>query len=244
MAKTVAIVQARMSSSRMPGKSLMDLAGKPLLQHVIERLGRSRLLDGIVIATTDDAADAPILEFAAKHGISAYAGDRDDVLARYLAAATQYEADIIVRVTGDCPLIDPRLSDDVIAARAEADAEYAGNFVVRSFPRGADTEAFTIDSFGRVAAKASRPYEREHVTPYYYLHREEFRLISVEAKGNLRRPELRLCVDTDDDLQLVRTIFERLGPGNSFSIPDIVALVEKEPRLADINGRVRQKPLF
>ncbi len=241
MDKVVAIVQARMESTRLPGKSLLNIAGKPLLQHVIERLGRAGRIDEIVVATTDAPSDAPLLDLAREWGIRAIAGDRADVLARYLAAAHETDADVIVRVTGDCCLIDPALSDDVVAAYFESGAEYASNWLVRKFPRGADTEAFSRESLERVAAKATEPYEREHATPYYYYHPHEFRMSSIEAEGEMVWPELRLCVDTEDDLRLIRELFSRLGPDNTFSIRDVVRLLRREPALAAINAHVQQK---
>lgn len=241
MDKVVAIVQARMESTRLPGKSLLDIAGKPLLQHVIERLSRAERIHEIVVATTDAPIDSPLFEMARQWGVSAIAGDRADVLARYLAAARATGADVIVRVTGDCCLIDPVLSDDVVAAYFDSNAEYASNWLNRRFPRGADTEAFSRESFERVALHATEPYEREHATPYYYYHPEEFRMVSIEAEGEMAWPDLRLCVDTEDDLRLIREVFDRLGPDNTFSIRDVVRLLRREPALASINAHVQQK---
>lgn len=242
MDRVVAVVQARMQSTRLPGKSLLDVCGKPLLQHVIERISRAPNIDDVVIATTDDPSDDPIESFADAVGFRAFRGSKDDVLVRYLQAAEAACADVIVRVTGDCPLIDPGLSEQVVDRYFREKVDYASNWIVRTFPRGADTEAFSIASFQEVAKKASEKYEREHATPYYYFHPDEFRMASIEADEELRWPELRLCVDTEDDLRLIREVYDRLGgQDNIFSILDVVRLVRQEPWLAQINAHVQQK---
>jgi len=240
--RVVAIVQARMTSSRLPGKSLLDIAGKPLLQHVLERLQRAPNIDEVVVATTDEPVDRPLVDAIEKLGFRAVRGDRDDVLARYLQAAHVSQADVIVRVTGDCPLVDPDLSADVVDAYFHENVDYASNWIVRTFPRGADTEAFSIESFERVATVAHEPYEREHATPYYYYHPQEFRMASVEAVGDLHRPDYRLCVDTEEDLRLIREIYDRLGrETNDFPMLDVVRLLNREPALPAINAHIQQK---
>lgn len=242
MARVVAVVQARMGSTRLSGKTMGDLAGKPVLQHVVERLSRAHRIDEVVVATTTSPNDEPILELAKQLGVPAFRGSEEDVLSRYLLAARESRADVVVRVTGDCPLIDPDLSDDVVEAYFLENADYASNWLVRKFPRGADTEAFSTESLVLVDKKAKEPYEREHATPYYYYHPEEFRLASVEATGELRRPDLRLCVDTDEDFRLMNEVFDRLGGGgNDFSMLEVVRLLDRAPELAAINAHVKQK---
>ena len=244
MDKVVAIIQARMGSERLPGKSLADVSGKPLLQHVIERLARTLRVSEIVVATTPNPRDEAIVDLARSLGVRAVVGSEDDVLARYLIAAREALADVIMRVTGDCPLIDAGLADAVVDAFYHHKVDYATNREAAGFPRGMDAEVFSMGSFEQVAQEATLPYEREHVTPYYYRHPERFRIVQVDATGEYGRPDLRLCVDTEADLRLIRTIYERLGDeGNAFSILDIIHLFDREPALADINAEVVQKPL-
>lgn len=244
MARIVAIVQARMGSSRLPGKSLADIAGKPMLQHVVERLARSRRIDEVVIATTTDPRDTPVLRLAETLCCRAFAGSEQDVLTRYLEAGSASRADVIVRVTADCPLIDPVLPDEVIDAYLREGADYASNILVQTYPRGVETEVFSLEALRGINGAAAQPFEREHVTPYFYLHPEEFKLVRVTAEGTLRRPDLRLCVDTEADLRLVRELFARLGKeDNHFSLADVIQAIAAEPHLAAINAHVAQKQL-
>ena len=244
MDKIVAIIQARMGSERLPGKTLAEVAGKPLLQHVIERLARSRTLSEVVVATTSRIQDRPILALAQSLGIRAVAGSEDDVLARYMLAAIESRATVLMRVTGDCPLVDPELADTVVDAYYEHHVDYATNREEAGFPRGMDAEVFSRESFEKVFQEAVLPYEREHVTPYYYRHPEQFRIYQLDATGPFRRPDLRLCVDTEADLRLIRTLYERLAiQGNRFSLLDVIRLFEADPSLTEINAGVIQKSL-
>ena len=244
MDNVVAIIQARMGSERLPGKSLADISGKPLLQHVVERLARAKRVSEVVVATTPHPRDEAIVALARSLGIRAVVGSEEDVLARYLLAAREAQADVVVRVTGDCPLIDAGLADSVVDAFYHHNVDYATNREAAGFPRGMDAEVFSMHSFEEVAREAVLSYEREHVTPYYYRHPDRFRIVQVDAMGEFCRPDLRLCVDTEADLRLIRAIFERLGgKGNEFSILDIIHLFDREPALADINAEVIQKPL-
>lgn len=244
MDNIVAVIQARMGSERLPGKTLADVTGKPLLQRVIERLSRAKKLSEIVVATTPHPRDEPIITLAKTLGVRAITGSEEDVLARYLLAAQEAHADILMRVTGDCPLIDPGLADAVVEAFYSHDVDYVTNREAAGFPRGMDAEVFSMESFEMVSREATQPYEREHVTPYYYRHPERFRIFQLDATGALRRPDLRLCVDTEADLSLVRTIYERLeDQGNPFSLIDVIHLFDQDPALALINADVVQKPL-
>lgn len=243
MNRVVAIVQARMGSQRLPGKVLMDIAGLPMLAHGVQRLSRATRVDEVLVATSDSPADAPIVAFAHTYGLRVYTGSETDVLRRYADAAEWARATAIVRITGDCPLIDPEIVDSVVEAYLDSDVDLASNVIERTYPRGLDTEVFSIGLLRYLDRFAGKPHEREHVTAHVYLNRDQFWLASVETQGPLARPELRFCVDTGDDLAFVREVFGRLGgSGNAFTALDVVSLLEREPALTAINAHVEQKP--
>ncbi len=240
--RTVAIVQARMGSSRLPGKSLMRIVDKPMLAHVLERLAAAQAVDAVVVATSTMPGDQAIAELAREMGVEAFAGSEDDVLDRYYQAARTFHADTVVRITGDCPLIDPEIVDRAVAFFQDTRADYVRT---AGFPRGLDTEVFPFHNLARAWREASKDYEREHVTPYFYRHPEWFQVRELVAPEPLHRPELRLCVDTEEDLTLVREIFERLrAPDNRiFTAEQVIRLLDAEPHLKQINAHVVQKTL-
>lgn len=240
--KVVAIVQARMGSTRLPGKVLMDLGGKPILWHVVNRLKLCRLIQEIVVATSTQCSDDLIETFCKENGILVFRGSEEDVLDRYYQAARTYQADFIVRITADCPLIDPQLVDAVIQKHLVSNGDYTSNShaVKRLYPRGFDTEIFSYTALVRANQEAIKPDEREHVTPYFYRHPEFFRLVDEQRDHLLYRPDIRICVDTQDDLTLLRRIFLELK-GTTMSAADIVKLFDRIPALLQINAAVHQK---
>ncbi len=241
--RTVAIVQARTGSTRLPGKVLLDLLGQPMLAHVVARLRRCRSLDGIVIATTTEAEDDPIVALCRELNCDCFRGSRDDVLDRYFRAAREARASVVVRVTADCPLVASELVDQIVLefARLQPDVDYASNTLPpRSFPRGLDTEVFRFDVLERIQREDRNPDWREHVTPYIYRHPGLFRLHAVRNDADLSA--LRWTVDTPEDLELVRQIYSALG-GNDFSWRQALALVERDSRLRTLNAEVVQKCL-
>jgi spore coat polysaccharide biosynthesis protein SpsF len=245
MSHVVGIVQARMGSTRLPGKSLMDLGGKPMLLRVLERLVRATRIDEVVVATTDNPEDQVILDLTREAGFRAVAGDEEDVLARYAMAARESKADVAVRVTADCPIIDPSFVDDTIALYFDEDADYAANCCVEYlFPRGSEVEVFSAEGLAAVDTLAQEDFERVHVTPYFYRHPERFKIAFLEAQGEYRRPDLRVCVDMPEDLELVRALYERLDTGaNDFTILDVIHQIDREPVLKEINAAIHQKKL-
>ena len=240
--RTVCTIEARMTSSRLPGKVLLEAAGKPLLEHMVERLRRVDALDEIVIATTEEASSDPIAELADRLGIGCFRGSEEDVLARVLGAAQAYDADLIVETTGDCPLIDPGVIAHVIERFHDGDVDYCSNTMERTYPRGMDVQAFPTAVLAEVAELTNDPADREHVSLYIYEHPERYRLRSVVSE----RPEtgaLRLTVDTPEDYELIRTIFETLYPADpAFGLDAILELFDERPELADLNRHVEQKP--
>jgi spore coat polysaccharide biosynthesis protein SpsF len=240
----VAIVQARMGSTRLPGKVLEDLFGRSVLGRTIERASAAPGIDEVVVATTESPKDDAVLRECERLSTRAFRGSEEDVLSRYLGAARAFDADLIVRVTSDCPLLDPELTGAVVARLRSSlatatPADYASNGVPPSYPRGLDTEAFTRGALERAAARATAPREREHVTLYIYEHPTDFRLLSVENDRDLSGH--RWTVDTPEDLALVREIYRRLAPRTLFSWRDALAIVEADPALSRINAHVQQK---
>ena len=239
--KTVAIIQARVGSTRLPGKVLLDLAGRTVLERVVERVSLFTLVDELIVATSELRADDPVAVECARIGVETFRGSESDVLERFVGAADATGADVCVRLTADCPLLDPGVSDSIISVFLEADgaADYASNKIPQSFPRGLDTEVFSRDALGRTAREARETYERVHVTAYIYRHPERFSLISVTS--DIDRADWRWTVDTAEDLEFVRQIYGRLGGTDDFSWHDVVALLEEEPSLKWINAAVKQK---
>ena len=240
MMKTVALVQARMTSSRLPGKVLMELSGRSVLSNVIRRVKRARFVDEVMVATTVSESDDPIVEEAQTEMVGVFRGSEQDVLGRYYDAARGVEAEIIVRITADCPLIEPVLIDDVILAYQRELPDYASNTLVRTYPRGLDVEVLSFTTLEQAWKDAREPWQRAHVTPYVYGHPEMFRLLSVHADENYSR--YRWTLDTADDYQFLCALGSRLEIDDC-SWRDIIALLEREPELCLINATSRQKKL-
>jgi spore coat polysaccharide biosynthesis protein SpsF len=239
--KTVAIVQTRMGSSRLPGKVLMDLGGRTVLARVVRRLRRSTLLDDIMVATTHSTQDDAIVSECQRLAVSYFRGSEDDVLDRYYLAAQACKADVLVRITSDCPLIDPGLVDETIRAFHDQRADYANNTGAHTYPRGLDTEVFSHSALDRAWAEAGKPYEREHVTPYFYEHPEFFRIASMDGATDYGR--YRWTLDTPEDLELIRAIYLRFANEDAFGWRQAIALMEHEPDLVELNSHVLQKSL-
>jgi spore coat polysaccharide biosynthesis protein SpsF len=239
--KIVAIVQARMGSTRLPGKVLVDLGGATTLARVLRRLDRATLLDRIIVATSTASSDDEILQECSRSHVDCFRGSESDVLDRYYSAANTYPADAVVRITADCPLVDPTLVDQTITKFQNQSADYASNALQRTYPRGLDVEVFTIAALKLAWQSARRPYEREHVTPYLYEHPDLFRLVS--EVGTVDYSQYRWTLDTPEDLQLLRAIYSRFDNKDTFSWLDVITLMGREPQLADLNCNVRQKSL-
>jgi spore coat polysaccharide biosynthesis protein SpsF len=240
--KVVAIIQARMNSSRLPGKILYKVLDKALLSLQIERVKKVSLIDEIVIATTINSCDEPIVELCQKLDVACYRGSELDVLKRYYEAASAFKANAIVRLTSDCPVIDPFTVDRVIAHYLfhSAHVDYVSNILNRSYPRGMDTEIFSMEALRIANYETTLMHDREHVTPYIYTHPERFRLESVEYLSN--ESHHRWTVDTMEDFQLIAKIIESLYPSNpSFTLEDMLTLLQKHPEWSEINAFVQQK---
>jgi spore coat polysaccharide biosynthesis protein SpsF (cytidylyltransferase family) len=236
MAGAVAIVQARMSSTRLPGKSIADVGGEPMLALLLRRLQRSREIERIVVATSTEPGDDPIEDVARAIGCDVYRGPRDDVLARFVGAADGVSC-ALVRVTGDCPLVDPGVVDEVIRLfHRTPNCEYASNVEPRSYPDGLDVEVFSPEILRRVAAEANEPGDREHVTAV--IRRELPLLTSAALVCDEQLGELRWTVDTSADLDFVREVVARLGHRRyTAGIQELLTAVRAEPSLVAYRGR-------
>jgi len=255
----IAIIQARMASSRLPGKVLLDVAGRPMLAHVVLRTRQAKTVDQVVVATTIEAADDPVAAYCARQGFLCYRGSQHDVLDRYYQAARIFGAQVVVRITADCPLIDPAVIDKTVQAflgqgvktGAEVNEMAEGHFPYdfaanrlpppwgRTYPIGLDTEVCTFSALERTWHEADQPYQREHVMPYFYDQPGRFRVRMVNHEVDYG--DLRWTVDTAEDLELVRKIFAHFPGREDFSWLEVLQVFERETELRQINAQVRHK---
>ena len=243
----VAIIQARTGSTRLPGKVLRLLAGRSVLAHVIERVQAAKAVDRVVVATTTQSADDELAREALHYGARVFRGSEQDVLSRYFFAATEAGADIVTRVTSDCPLLDPGVVSAMLdrfmkAAASGKGFDYMSNGLRRTFPRGLDTEVFTLAALGMAHSTATQSYEREHVTPYLYQHPEQFRIHSFEGEDDLSR--YRWTLDTEEDFAMLTRVFDALSrSGSLIATAEVLEFLQRHPDVARINSGVRQKAL-
>ncbi len=243
MSRTVAIVQARMGSTRLPGKALVPIEGRPMIARVLERLARCRLLDALVVAIPDTPDNEPLAAAAEQAGAQVCRGSEEDVLGRYLRAAEQSDADPIVRITSDCPLIDPELVDRTIEAflDRQPSADLVCNTRPRRWPRGLDTEVVARRALEHAATACTDPTLREHVTAPLYAAPEHYAISGLDSEED--HSHLRWTVDTAEDLAFVREVYAALDPpsGTPFGWRAVLELLERRPELLRINAHVRQK---
>jgi len=233
--RSVGIIQARMGSTRRPGKVLADLAGKPMLYHVVKRAQQARGLDLVVVATSDQPRDEGIEQYCSDIGTPCFRGSEDDVLDRYIQAARLFEADRVVRLTADCPLLDPQVIDEVISAYSRGGYDYVSNFLEPTYPDGLDNEVCGREVLERAWREARLKTEREYVTVYIWKNPDLFRLFNVRNDKDLSH--LRWTVDEPEDLEFVREVYKHLGPEPSFGMNEILTLLEEHPELNDINSQ-------
>ncbi|MDL0132504.1 glycosyltransferase family protein [Halobacterium salinarum] len=248
MPNTVAIIQARTGSTRLPGKVMYPLDGQPALKHVVTRAAHADNVTDVVVATSTEPQDDVIAQYAPKFGAKVVRGSESDVLSRFKRAVEEYHPDTILRITGDCPLIDPTTIDSVISPVEAGKAEYASNIGRRTFPRGLDVEAFGSESFKQVLSKSETKAEREHVTPYYRKHPNEFDIKNVTSEAvfdderYINRTDIRLTLDEADDYRLLKRIYDEIEYEDIISIRDVVDYVDAED-LSELNEAVRQKEI-
>jgi len=217
----VAIVQARMGSSRLPGKILKKIGDNYVLDYVINRLKMCKNLDKVVIATTNKKKDISIVDYALQNDIEFFRGSEDDVLWRYWKTANVFSADIIVRITSDCPLIDPKIVDDAIDLHIKTCSDYTANSVVRVHPKGLDVEVINFNVLDETVMNSRKKYDREHVTPYIYTHPKKFKITHMKANGPIHRPDVRITLDTQEDFEIISKILQHFGSMN-FSSEDVI----------------------
>lgn len=231
----IAILQARMSSTRLPGKVLMELAGKPMLLQQIERIQESSLIDQLIVATSKKKGDDCIEEMCVSNKIACYRGSLDNVLDRFYQISLQYQPKNIVRITGDCPLIDARVIDQVIELHMKNKNDYTSNTIETTFPDGLDVEVFTKETLDCIYKQANRPSLKEHVTLYVNENRSLFKLGNLRNDKNLS--DQRWTVDEPEDYAFVTEIYNKLYTCNpKFTFQDVVALLEERPELNHINS--------
>lgn len=239
----IAIIQARMGSSRLPGKVLKEIGGKPMLFRVVVRARRAQSLGQLVVATTTDSSDDPVVALCRSHGFPCYRGHPRDVLDRYYQTARAFKAQTIIRLTGDCPLIDPGEIDRTVSAFYEADVDFAANRLPppwkRTTPIGMDTEVVSFNALEKAWREAKAGYAREHVMPYLYEEAGHFKILLVDYEPDMGH--LRLTVDTPQDLELVRKIYAHFDYSDEFSLGDVLSLLSTKPELMRINAAVVHK---
>ncbi|WP_243388200.1 cytidylyltransferase domain-containing protein [Bacillus kexueae] len=243
--KVAAIIQARMGSTRLPGKVLKKVLNKTLLEYQIERVKRAKTIDEIIIATTTKESDNPIVELCEHLSVPYYRGSEEDVLSRYYEAATEFNVDVIVRLTSDCPIIDPNVIDKVVKHYNDnlGQFDYVSNTLTRTYPRGMDTEVISYEVLERVYKEAKELVYREHVTAYIYHHPNQFKLCNVSYEKD--ESKHRWTVDTKEDFELIEKIISELYSENTyFNIEDVLMVVNKNQSWLDINRHIEQKKLF
>tara|TARA_B100001245_G_C22850543_1_gene408877 strand:+ start:268 stop:1038 length:771 start_codon:yes stop_codon:yes gene_type:complete len=234
--KVTCIIQARTRSERLPNKVLKEIENLPMICHIINRVKKAKNIDQIILATSNTDTDKILLDIAKKFKIIGFAGDEKDVLDRFYNAAIMYAANPIVRITGDCPLVDPILLDKMVEFYQANDYDYMSNTIERTFPDGLDIEIFSSEVLKISNKEAKWLSEREHVTPYILKNQNDFRIYNYKNKQNLSN--LRWCVDEEDDLIMIRKIFQEMRPNQFFSTDDALKIILKRPDISKINSGI------
>jgi spore coat polysaccharide biosynthesis protein SpsF len=240
--RVVGIIEARFASTRLPGKVILPVVGRPMLALMIERVNRARTLDAVVVAIPDTPQDDVVESAAAEAGANVFRGSEEDVLSRVVGAATANRADVIAELTGDCPLHDAAIIDDVVSDYLQGGADFVGNIHPYSTPRGTDVRVFSTDALAEIERSSTDAADREHVSLHFWEHPERYRLRNVVSNLPEDAAEIRLTVDTEEDFRLVTAIYEELYPQNpEFTIADVIDLLARRPELRELNRHVQQK---
>lgn len=238
--RCVVIIQARLGATRFYGKPLKEVLEKPLLFYVVDRCRHASLVNEVVVATTTHSRDDQIVSFCQNTKIPCVRGSEEDVLSRYVLAAKKTDAEVIVRITADCPLVDPEVIDKVLSQYEKESCDYISNTLDRTFPRGLDVEVFSRNALEQADQESSSLHEREHVTLYLYSHPEKFRLKNVIHSPDLSN--YRLTVDTPQDFELIKLMLETLYPQNPyFNLNDMIKQLKLHPEWKNINSFIQQK---
>lgn len=242
--KVNAIIQARCGSTRLPGKIFMEIDGKPLLWHVVNRLTYVDSIDDIIVATTTDDKDNMTEEWCRKNEIKCYRGSEDDVLNRFYSAAVAFPCDVIVRVTADDPFKEPDIIDLIIKKLVDENLDLACNVFPPSYPEGLDCEVFRFDVLETMEKTTNDPYDREHVTPYIYGNPDKFKIGNVTSPRQLS--QYRWTIDNQEDYEMVKTIYEKRKNGNEeiLLMDEIFEILEENPEIASINSNVKRSAMY
>ena len=230
-----------MGSERLPGKMMLEVAGKPLLGHLIDRVKQVRGVDSIVIATPDTKPNDVIEAYCKEAGVSCFRGSEDDVLGRMVGALEQEGADIGIEIYGDSPLIDPRLVEECFVEYKKGGCDWVGNDRKNTYPSGMFTETFSVSALQNSATKTSDPAVREHGTLYVRQHPDEYKQKNIEGKGKLNRPDVHLDIDSPEDFALFESIVTHFAPRNDFSLEEILAYLDAHPDIAKGNQHVHRR---
>ena len=238
---TIAVIPVRMGSSRLPGKTLLEVGGAPLLGHLLDRLGGSRRLDGTVVATSVNGENDAIAAYCAQRGTPCFRGAEDDVLGRLLGALTEQGAATGVLAFGDCPLIDPVLVDQMVERFCHGDWDFVGNDLKTTYPPGQEVEVFRVAALADAALRCDDPAIREHGTLFIRRNPGLYRLLNVEAQGPLLRPELEMEVDTAEDMAVLEAILAHFAGQREFGVAEIIAFLDANPGLKSLNAAVPRR---
>lgn len=240
--KIVAIIEARYNSTRLPGKVLMPIMGQSMLARIVQRLKLARTIDDVIVATTDSPSDDAVFEAMKYIGTNTFRGSESDVLDRVVRAAESAQADIIVEITGDCPLVDPGLVDKVVGDFLVGAADFVSNILPHTTPRGTDVRVFRAKDLAEINRTSKDPADHEHVSLHFWEHLDRYICRNVEMDLPEVVSEIRLTVDTAEDLELVRAIYSGLYDRNpAFSLVDVLDFLNAHPDLLEINRHVQQK---
>jgi len=239
--KIVATIEARMTSSRLPGKVLMKVLDKPILHYLVSRLKRVQSLDEIVLATTTNCTDDILVEFANNENIRCYRGSENDVMDRVVEAAKSVDADLVVEISGDCPIIDPNIVEQVVQTYINNNVDYVSNNNVHSYPDGMDVQVFSLNLLIKSLNMTDAILDREHVTLHIRNHPELFSHLNLVAPPELWWPELGLTLDERSDFELLKKIIENFGDNNLFDCYNVVKFLRENPDLVAINQNVVRK---
>lgn len=239
--RVIATIEARMASTRLPGKTLRPLLGQPVLSRVVERIRRAKSVEDAVVATTTNPADDVIVEHCRREGIAWHRGSEEDVLRRVIATAQQHGGDLVVQLGADCPFYDPALIDELVGIYLAGGWDYVANDMELTYPEGVDAHVVARKTLEEVAAKTLRPRDRDDVPRYVWEHPDEYRIFNLRAPVELHAPHVRLTLDYPEDLELTEAVYASLYPTNpAFTTVDVLALLRAHPELVKINAHCKQ----
>jgi spore coat polysaccharide biosynthesis protein SpsF len=238
--KAAAIIQARISSTRLPSKALLELCGEPMIFHVIERAKSIEGVDVVILATGSGKENIPLLEISAQCGIKSYSGSEDDVLERYFMASSDINCDYVIRITGDNPLTDHESASNALKYAYEQDADHC---TTAGIPVGTGVEIIKKTALGKTYNESKEPHHREHVTPYIKERPGLFKIVKYQSPLKNPYADLRLTVDTEEDYRLIKIIYEKLYQGKPITLQDVINFISANPELRHINSGIEQRPM-